>query len=172
MRTFMILSILLATSAVSAQQSVTVTRYEYGEVVNIGPPIYDRVPNAQNCTSYGPAQPPRQHRNLNSGTVIGGIVGGITGSQIGGGSGRDAAIAIGAATGAVIGNDINRRQHEQDQQHYPPSYSCDQYESRVVGWHYTINVNGVLIETVTYGHYAPSRFQRVRVRVTSTFTVQ
>ena len=169
MKALILLTTLFA-SAAFAQQSATITRYEYGRVLGPAQPIYDQTPVRQNCEPIRYQAPPREHRNLNSGTVIGGIVGGLAGSQVGGGSGRDAAIAIGAATGAVIGNDINRRNYSQPQ--YSQGSSCQNYyESRIVGWTYTVEVNGTLIEATTY-RQPPRPYEQVRVRVTSTYSVE
>ncbi len=38
--------------------------------------------------------------------IIGGVAGGLLGSQIGSGAGRDVAIAAGAGTGALVGNNL------------------------------------------------------------------
>lgn len=157
--------ILLALALISSSafaQEVTVTRTEVGEVVSVGRPIYDNIQTPTNCT-YG-AVPARPHRNLNSGTVIGGIVGGLAGSQVGGGRGRDAAIAVGAITGAMVGNDINRDVYY-DRRYGNASNTCYRQENRIVGWSYTINVNGVLIDGTTYSHQQPYIGQRDRKSV-------
>ena len=165
MKNFLI-ALALFGSVASAQQTVTVTRTEIGEVVSVDRPIHDNIQSQSNCSV--PHQLSRPHRNLNSGTVLGGIVGGLAGAQVGDGRGRDAAIAAGAITGAMIGNDINR-----DVYHDPRNRShCVHQENRIVGWAYTLNVNGVLIESTSYSQRPPYIGQQVYVTVTSSFRPQ
>ncbi len=163
-------AVALFSSAAYAHQEATVTRTEVGEIVSIGQPIYDNIQTQTSCRqSYAPTQ--RQHRNLNSGTVLGGLVGGLAGSQVGGGRGRDAAIAVGAVTGAMIGNDINREAYH-DRRYENRGNTCYRQENRIVGWTYTINVNGVLIDGTTYSHRRPYIGQRIYMTVTSTYRPQ
>ena len=164
-----VLALALFSSVAFAQGEVTVTRTEVGEVVSIGRPIYDNIQTPTDCGAY--YAPPRQHRNLNSGTVIGGIVGGLAGSQVGGGRGRDAAIAVGAVTGAMIGNDINRDVYH-DRRYQNRGNSCYRQENRIVGWTYTVNVNGVLIDSTSYSRQEPYIGQRIYMTVTSTYRPQ
>lgn len=168
---YLILALALVSSTAYAQRDVTVTRTEVGEIVSIGRPIYDNIQTPTSCGYSRYESAPRQHRNLNSGTVIGGIVGGLAGSQVGGGRGRDAAIAVGAITGAMVGNDINREVYHDRRYNNAPN-TCYREENRIVGWTYTVNVNGVLIDSTTYSHQQPYIGQRIYMTVTSTYRPQ
>ncbi len=46
------------------------------------------------------------------GAVIGGVVGGVLGNQVGSGKGKTAATVVGAAGGAVVGNEIQKRNNQ------------------------------------------------------------
>lgn len=50
---------------------------------------------------------------IGMGTIVGGVVGGMLGNRIGGGNGKKIAIATGAVGGALIGNQIEQRNHTQ-----------------------------------------------------------
>lgn len=55
---------------------------------------------------------------IGAGAIAGAVVGGILGNQVGGGSGKTAATVLGAAGGAYAGNEIQKR----NQQQQPDAY--------------------------------------------------
>ncbi len=48
-----------------------------------------------------------------AGVIIGGLAGGILGNQVGKGTGKDLATAAGAVTGAIVGNNLAKRNNQQ-----------------------------------------------------------
>jgi outer membrane lipoprotein SlyB len=55
-----------------------------------------------------------QQRVTGGGALLGGLIGGVIGNEIGHGFGRGAATALGAVGGAVVGNDVERRQADEN----------------------------------------------------------
>ena len=49
---------------------------------------------------------------IGAGAVIGGVVGGVLGNQVGSGKGKTAATVVGAAGGAIVGNEIQKRNNQ------------------------------------------------------------
>lgn len=48
-----------------------------------------------------------------AGVIIGGLAGGILGNQVGKGTGKDLATAAGAVTGAIVGNNLAKKNNQQ-----------------------------------------------------------
>jgi len=69
----------------------------------------------------------RRYGNNNNGlgTLIGGVAGGILGHQIGGGSGKTVATVGGAIIGSIVGNNLSRRNYNNDN-----GYEYVTYETR------------------------------------------
>ena len=53
-------------------------------------------------------------RSTGAGAVLGGVVGGVLGHQVGSGRGNDAATVAGAIGGAVVGNELEKRRHDEE----------------------------------------------------------
>ncbi|MBC3907137.1 glycine zipper 2TM domain-containing protein [Undibacterium umbellatum] len=54
-----------------------------------------------------------ENRGPGAGAVVGGIVGGILGNQVGGGLGNAAATAVGVVGGAIVGNNLEKNNRNQ-----------------------------------------------------------
>lgn len=57
---------------------------------------------------------PPQHRQEQTGVIVGAVVGGLLGSQVGHGSGRTAATIVGTMVGAVVGGNVGRSMDDTD----------------------------------------------------------
>ena len=70
-------------------------------------PVYENVnePRRDCWTEQSGYEAPRERGY--GGAILGGITGAILGAQVGRGGGRDVAIGVGAATGAIVGDNID-----------------------------------------------------------------
>jgi uncharacterized protein YcfJ len=106
-------TVIVSLVALSAQAQI-VTR-DQAQVTNVTP-IVDQIRQPGQCRQYQGNAQTQQGPNVGR-AAIGALVGGVIGSRFGAGHGRDAMIAAGAATGAVIG----AGQNDQSQ-----TVQCDQ----------------------------------------------
>lgn len=129
------------TPAGATGPAVQYTQRITGTVIAVGSPLYQNVPVGQTCQRVPLSE---EHRPFNRGTVAGAAVGTAVGLAVGDGS-----VLVAAATGSaggLIGNRINRRNHEEA---YVDRCSTT-FEQRIVGWTYTaatfegIQVQGVM----------------------------
>ena len=80
--------------------------------------------------------------NQAAGAVIGGIAGGLIGHQIGSGRGNTAATIAGTIGGAAVGNEIARRQGDDERTVERCRTVSGGYDERVVGYDVTYRFQG------------------------------
>jgi uncharacterized protein YcfJ len=158
----------------------------YGRIIGIGNPIVKNS-TVQVCSDNDRYQSNgyqrdeyqgRQQQNrsdINAGTIIGGITGGALGSQFGKGNGKTAAIAFGAVTGAMIGNNQSRQNDYDDRVYenhgnYRNQNTCQQQNvQQIIGYNITVQYENIQIQGVT--HKQPYVGDQVEVNIRSTFSI-
>ena len=103
-------------------------------------------------TGYGVVQAidlvGQSNSGVPAGAILGAVLGGVLGNQVGGGNGKTAATVIGAAGGAYAGNEIEKR----NQQQQPEAYK------------FTIRMTDGSYQTLTQASHADIRVgDRVRI---------
>ncbi len=82
-----------------------------------GPTYPQSTTSSGSYSTYGVVQSiemVRQNKSASGvGLIAGALVGGIVGNQVGGGDGKKAATVIGAAGGAYAGNELEKRNQQQ-----------------------------------------------------------
>jgi uncharacterized protein YcfJ len=154
--TILVASLVLSTAAVA--QSNQITSRILAQVTSVTP-ITTSVQVQQPCVQYQNLSEPS---SINAKSIVGTLIGGVLGSQVGQGQGRDVAIALGAATGAMIGNESNRTDSRQIQQHCPITT-----EQRIVGYNVVASYQGVQITGQTTRQVSVG--SQVEINVVSSF---
>jgi outer membrane lipoprotein SlyB len=128
MKTYALITLILAGSAVLGSCASTDSRYER----------YDdsgsRYPAARSSDGYyGVVDSIDLTRGSNdnavAGTIIGGVIGGVLGHQIGGGTGNSVATVAGAVGGAVVGHEIGQGNADRDVYHVRIRFDNGSYQT-------------------------------------------
>ena len=139
MKKIYIFTAVLATFATASQAQPQMQNREMGRVLSATPISQQIGTPRQNCYTDQVAV---QGQKSGAGTVMGTIAGGALGTQIGQGNGRTLAIALGAITGAVVGNNIEGAPQAQ-MQNVQRCSTETVYENRVVGYNVVYEYAGI-----------------------------
>ncbi len=123
-----VISMLISSSVMAAQPKykkdlkvMESTSYsDYGNIISTET-VYDEVVKpTEVCRKeivkeevYPEPRVVQQEGDSVAGVIIGGLAGGILGNQVGKGTGKDLATAAGAVTGAIVGNNMAKRNNQQ-----------------------------------------------------------
>jgi uncharacterized protein YcfJ len=148
------------------------TQHVQGRVIGVGNPIMKSFATGKTCTpiQQQPRYQPQQQNDssINPGTILGAIAGGIVGNQVGGGDGNKAAIAIGAVTGAMVGNNMHQQSAPQRYEQPQQELHCETFfEQRIVGYPFVVEYNRLQMQGVM--NRQPQIGESVQVIVRSTY---
>jgi uncharacterized protein YcfJ len=148
------------------------TQRVLGRVISIGNPVMKSVATGRTCYPTQQPQYQQQQQNdssLNEGTILGALAGGIIGNQVGGGDGKKAAVAIGAVTGAMVGNNMHQQQQQPSRNQYQPNQQqCETtFEQRIVGYSFVVEYNHLQMQG--FMNRQPQIGESVQVIVRSTY---
>jgi uncharacterized protein YcfJ len=135
------------------------------EVIN-SVPVYESVNQPRrDCWEEQVGVKTQRQRDY-GGAVLGGLVGGLLGHQVGGGSGRSWSTAIGAATGAIVGDNIDNDGHAvvtSTPRYEQRCRQIDNWSRHLTGYNVTYRYHGQ--EYAAFLPYDPGRTVRVNVNV-------